>query len=536
KIVRINPAFTNITGFEEKDALGKNHRFSKSGRHDKAFYERMWRDIKEKDHWEGEIWDRKKNGEIYPKYLSINSIKNSFGKVEYYIGIFRDITQKKETEKRLHNLAFYDPLTNLPNRSFFHERMKHDIDVSERNRSMMALFFIDLDRFKQVNDTLGHASGDDLLVEISQRIKYTLRSSDTLSRLGGDEFTVVVMNLEHPEDAGTLAQKIIDVVEKPITLKDQEVFVGASIGIAVYPDDGNTIETLTKKADTAMYRAKESGRGIFRFYSEEMSVQNEKRLLLETMLRNAVSNEEFELYYQPKINLNSGKIIGSEALIRWVHPEKGIINPGDFIPLAEETNLILDISNWVIRAACKNQKEWQKSGREMLTVALNLSGKQFANTNLAEEILAIVLEHDLNPQYIELEITETVAMDDIEKTIEILRNLRKADFSLSIDDFGTGYSSLAYLKKMPITSLKVDQHFVRDIDVDADDLAIATTIISMGKNLNLKVVAEGIEKKEHYRLLKNRSCDLGQGYYFSQPLTYQEFIDLVDTNPTFSDK
>jgi diguanylate cyclase (GGDEF)-like protein len=438
-----------------------------------------------------------------------------------------DISQQKAAEEKLEKLAFYDPLTQLPNRALFRERLNQEILLSKRSQVQSGLFFIDLDHFKHVNDTLGHDYGDELLIQVASRLGSCLRESDTVCRLGGDEFTVILAGVHKIEDVGHIAKTIIEQLQTVFNVNGSEVFIGGSIGIAICPENGEDFETLTKNADIAMYRAKESGRGTYKFFTKDMDEKNSIRLALEGDLRMAVEKEQLTVYYQPKIDIASGKIHSMEALVRWVHPVKGIISPGDFIPLAEETGLIIPLGEWVLRESCRQLKQWWDGGMPNIRVAVNLSGLQFQAPNLVEKVNAILEETGLPATGLELEITESMAMDGVEKAIEIVQKLRNLGVQISIDDFGTGYSSLSHLKKFPLHAVKIDQSFVRDLTNDSDDAAIVASILSLAKAMNLRVVAEGVENIEQLKYLKDRDCSEVQGFYFSKPVPAQEFKDLM---------
>ena len=526
----INQAFTNITGYEREELIGKNTSINKSGRHDKEFYKDMWQKLLESGHWSGEIWDRKKCGAIYPKWLSISAIYDDNGKILRYAGIFNDISDQKETEKELKYLAFYDPLTKLPNRSLFSEHLKQALANCQRNAKKAAVMFIDLDRFKDVNDSLGHTVGDELLIQVAQRIHTRLRSNDTVSRLGGDEFTITLTDITNEESIASIGQEIIDGFQTPFTLFGNEIFVGCSIGIAVYPADGNNTEQLLKNADTAMYHAKELGRGRYQFFEEEMNETVLRRVSLERNLRNALNSEQFVLHYQTKHNLITKEVIGMEALIRWNHPEEGLISPAEFIPVAEQSDLIVSLGEWVLNTACKHAKEWQAKGLRFHRVAVNLSPKQFQMPYLLDLINATLKAHNLSPEYLELEITEGVVMDNPDEAINILHEIRDMGVHLSIDDFGTGYSSLAYLKKFPIDTLKIDQSFIRDLTIDSDDAAIVESVISMAKSLQVGVIAEGVETQEQVDFLKLRGCNEAQGYYLSKPIPHEQIMEKLSAS------
>ncbi|MDH4318757.1 MAG: EAL domain-containing protein, partial [Desulfobulbaceae bacterium] len=525
-IIEVNPSHERLTGYRAEEVIGQNPRMMKSGRHDEQFYVEMWKTIIDTGSWEGEIWDRRKNGEIYPKWLTINTIGEPQRGKGYYVGIFTDISYYKETEKQLERLAFYDPLTGLPNRALFRDRLTHQMTECKRMGGILALFFIDLDRFKYVNDSLGHDVGDNLLVQVAKRLAGSVRASDTVSRLGGDEFTVI---LDGKDDfsIGAVADKIIAQLERPFWLKGKEVFIGASIGIALYPADGDNYETLTKNADVAMYHAKESGKGMYKFFTAAMNEKNYERLWMESELRQALEKEQFILYYQPKVSLADNSITGFESLLRWNHPERGLISPLSFIPLAEETGLIVPIGEWVMFQACKQLKEWRRGKYKHLRGAVNLSAKQFADFDLTFKIRGILARVDLPPECLELEITESLAMQDVNQAIAVTTKLHDQGISLSIDDFGTGYSSLSYLKKIPIYSIKIDRAFIKGLVDNKDDDAIVTAITSMAKSLKINVVAEGVENEAQLEFLRRLHCQEVQGFYYSQPVPAEEFAALL---------
>jgi len=444
------------------------------------------------------------------------------GEVVCITGIAEDITARKEVEEQLLHLAHYDTLTDLPNRTLFYDRLQQSLAHSRREDGTAAVIFIDLDRFKLVNDTLGHAAGDHLLQQAARRLKAKLRASDTVGRLGGDEFAVILSDLASADDAGAVAQQLMRVLEQPFELDGREMFITASVGITLFPTDGTDPDTLLKNADAAMYRAKEQGRNTCQFYRAEMNARSVERVSLERHLRRALERGEFLLHYQPQLHLKTGQIIGMEALIRWQHPEMGLVSPAKFIPVAEETGLIVDIGSWVLCTACAQNKAFQEAGLPPITVAVNLSPRQFRQRGLVKSIRAILEDTGLNPRYLELEITESMVMHNAEEVITTLSELEGMRLQLSVDDFGTGYSSLNYLKRFPVHRLKIDQSFVRDIGTDPDDTAIAQSIIALGHSLDLKVLAEGVETAEQLAFLENAHCDEAQGYYFSRPVPAEE--------------
>ncbi|MBF0371213.1 MAG: EAL domain-containing protein [Magnetococcales bacterium] len=528
-IIDVNQAFTNITGFEREEALGENPRIGKSGRHDADFYDQMWTEITNSGKWSGEIWDRRKNGEVYPKWLTINAVHTPDEVITHYVGIFTDISHIKATEQRLEQLAFYDPLTSLPNRMLFRDRLLHEFEAAKRYHKRVGVFFIDLDRFKNVNDTLGHAAGDMLLEVVARRLTECVRSSDTVARLGGDEFTVILADLDGPQEAAPIARNIIKSLMEPVPLDEHKAHIGASIGIAIFPDDGGDFDTITKFADVAMYHAKASGRGNFKFFEGQMNANSIKRAELEKNLRLGLDADEFLLHYQPKLSLSTGKIVGMESLVRWQRADGKMISPADFIPLAEETGLIIPMGEKILRSACIFNKRCMEETGVPLRVAVNLSARQFQQKNLHDLVEKTLQETGLEPKWLELEVTESMMMLDEKQAIATLNRLREIGISIAMDDFGTGYSSLSYLKRFPIQSLKVDQSFVRDITTDPDDAAIVQAIVSMAKSLRLHVVAEGVETEDQAVFLDNITCDELQGYFFSRPLPEADFLKFIQT-------
>ena len=470
-------------------------------------------------------------GESVSPILEINNIifecwysvvLNDKGEVNGLIGVATDITERKHAEKRLVQLANYDSLTGLPNRTLFRDRLMHAVAQAHRKETLVALLFLDLDRFKLINDSLGHHAGDELLKIVSERLLANARETDTVARLGGDEFTVILEGLTSTDDATKVARKILEVMGKPFHLDGHEVFVTTSVGIALFPVDGEDIDELLKNADTAMYRAKEQGRNNYQFYTADMNAKAVEHLIMESSLRHALDRDEFVLHYQPQVDLHSREITGVEALIRWNHPELGLLYPNQFMSLAEETGLIISIGEWVLKSACMQAAQWQKNNLPSMRLAVNLSALQFRMTNLVETVSAALDDSGLDAKYLELEITESFLMDDVNSAISKLCDLACLGVHIAIDDFGTGYSSLSYLKQLPLNTLKIDQSFVRDISSDPDDEAIVEAIIALGQTMHLRVMAEGVESEEQLNFLKSRGCDQAQGFLISHPVTASE--------------
>lgn len=526
-IIEVNPAFEEMAGFSREEVLGQNPRILKSDRHDKAFYDKMWGQLRTNGHWQGEIWDRKKNGEVYPKWLSISAVHDERGKLTHYVAISADISDVKQKQERLEYLAHYDQLTGLPNRRLFNDRLQQAIRQASRSQQQVAIIVIDLDRFKEVNDTLGHSAGDSLLVKVAALLNSNIRNSDTVCRMGGDEFIIMMPAVGGADNVIDIVQKLLSAFAQPFWLNDEAVYITPSIGISMYPYDSKTQETLIKNADTAMYHAKREGRNNFQFYQESMYNDVLERLTLKNRLHQALERGEFQLFYQIKVDTVSEEIVGAEALIRWLHPEDGFISPGRFIPLAEESDLILPIGQWVIREACTQSMMLQKIGLAPIVISVNLSARQLHQQDMPEIIGAILQETGLPAKYLSVEITESMLMQDVEDTLKTLAAIKQMGLSIAIDDFGTGYSSLNYLKRFPIDTLKVDRSFIKDLTKDDDDKTVVVSIIGLAHNMKLEVVAEGVESKEELEFLKAHACDTIQGYYFSKPLPWHDFAALL---------
>ncbi|MEW5755564.1 MAG: EAL domain-containing protein [Pseudomonadota bacterium] len=526
-ILRVNPAFGMITGYRTEEVIGQTPRILRSGVQDDFFYQTMWSALLTTGIWQGELWNRRKEGEVFPVREHINAVVDDTGQTVHYISIFSDITEKKLSEERIYHLAHYDALTELPNRTMFHSHFDQAVVRAKRTGKKLAVLFLDLDGFKLINDTLGHQVGDALITKVAKRLRNVVRLEDTVARLGGDEFTLLLEDMDNPQDAGKIAQKILDVITTPFLLESREIVVTTSIGISTYPEDGKDIQTLLKHADTAMYRAKELGRNNYQFFTAEMNARTLARLNMETHLRKALERGEFSLAYQPLVDAVSGGIIGGEALLRWHHPEQGMIAPDTFIPVAEESGLIIPIGAWVLREVGAQHMRWRTQGLRAPRIAVNLSARQFLREEPDKLIAQILEETGMPPESLELEITESMLMDRIDETIVTLKRLKAMGVYLAVDDFGTGYSSLAYLKRFPIHKLKIDRSFVCDITRDQDDAAIVKGTIALAHSLNLTVLAEGVETAAQREFLQRYGCDQMQGFYFSRPLAAEDFAQLL---------
>ncbi|MEA1989497.1 MAG: EAL domain-containing protein [Pseudomonadota bacterium] len=524
QIISVNQSFTDILGYTEEDILGKTPKKIRSGKHDKSFYKEMWQEINENGLWKGEIWNRHKSGILIPEWLTITKLNNEAGEVERYIGVFADISKLKASEAELSYLASHDILTDLPNRRNLMASIDYARLQSNRVNNCFAILMIDLDRFKEVNDSFGHSIGDEVLVHVSSLLKAALRETDLVARLGGDEFAILASNLHDSEDAGVLARSLIEKVSQTFTLTNgTQISVGCSVGISLYPEHSSTSEELMQQADTALYLSKQKGRGNFEYFTSEMTIKAQNRIKIETELKNALNNNELRVYFQPQVDIQSGKIKGAEALIRWQHPERGIVSPIEFIPIAEESALIADIGEWVLIETCRQAKEWLDKKHDGLVFAVNVSAKQLVYTNLFDSVMKALSETQLPAEMLELELTESALMLLGDELQHLLDQLRGVGVRIAIDDFGIGYSSLAYLKSIPLDVLKIDKSFVDDIPHNKQGMQIVNTIISMAHNLRLDVLAEGVENEEQKTFLALKGCDFYQGYLTSKPISPNEF-------------
>lgn len=523
RIVAVNRAFSRITGYAPEEVLGRQPSLLRSGRHEDDFYQNMWVSIEDEGFWQGEIWNRRKSGEVYPEWLTVSRVMNDVGEIQNFVGVFSDITQLKHSEARLHHLAHYDALTGLPNRVLLYNRLEHAISLADRHGNRVAVLFLDVDRFKNVNDSLGHPAGDALLITLARRLSSRVRKDDTLARVGGDEFVVVMEELDRPEQAAELAQDMIELVSQPLKLEGgEEVYIGASIGISLYPDNAQDSHGLIRNADAAMYQSKESGRNTFRYYSEELTRLARDRLELEARLRRGLERNELEVYYQPQVKAGDGALCGVEALVRWRSGGE-LIGPERFIPLAEDTGLVVPLGEWVLAEACRQLSRWRRHGLTGFNVSVNLSPRQFRQRDLVEKLQAMLVENALDGSLLELEITEGAITESPEEAVLCMQALKRLGVRLSIDDFGTGYSSLAYLKRFPIDKLKIDQSFVNGLGRPGDDREIASAIIAMGRNLGLTVLAEGVETPDQRDFLVDSGCDCFQGFLYAEAMPVADF-------------
>jgi diguanylate cyclase (GGDEF)-like protein/PAS domain S-box-containing protein len=516
RFVSVNRSFTEITGYSPEEVIGHTPRLLKSGRQDAAFYRALWQQLKEYGHWQGEIWNRRKSGEIYPEWLSISTVRDERGDIANYIGIFSDITERKAQEAQINRLAFFDPLTHLPNRALLMDRLKQGLANADRNGGRVGVIFMDLDRFKEINDTQGHEAGDRVLIEVARRFQATLRQGETLARLGGDEFVVLIDSADQAAVA-IVAERLQQALAKPIAVQGRAFAVGVSAGIAFYPEDGATTEELIKQADIAMYRAKQSGGG-YRFYRAEMSRALVERIGLAERLRIALAAGALQLFYQPQVSLATGQLVGAEALLRWRDASEGWISPAKVVALAEEHGMMAELGTWVLRTACRQLRDWQRAGIDLPgRLAVNISIRELEACDFPDRAAGVLGAMEVERTQIELELTESSLLQNAHGALRAMHALREQRFSLAIDDFGIGYSSLSYLTRFPVQKLKIDASFVRNLLRDKQDYTLVQTIIAMGHSLGLRVIAEGIEESAHAELLLAMGCAEGQGYYYGPP-------------------
>ncbi|MET3213211.1 UNVERIFIED_ORG: diguanylate cyclase (GGDEF)-like protein/PAS domain S-box-containing protein [Burkholderia territorii] len=526
RIERVNQAFTRLTGYSEDEVIGRNPGLLSSGRQTPDFYKQLWHSLTTDGHWQGEIWNRRKTGELFLEYLTITSIRDSAGEISHYAAIFSDITQRRQAEERLGYLATHDVLTNLANRMLFEERLAHAISHAKRFGRKVAVMYLDLDRFKLINDTLGHNAGDEVLKTVAERIVANVRANDTVARMGGDEFALVLEEIDDVRDVGRVARKLLDEVGRAIDIGDREIFVTPSIGISIYPDDGTAAEDLILLADQAMYGAKSRGRNVFQFFESKMTSSAIEQLETLGELHRALEQNEFRLFYQPQYDLASGRIVGMEALLRWLHPHRGLVPPGDFIGLAERSALIVPIGRWVLHEACRQARRWLDEGFEFGRVSVNVSARQCFTDHFLSDLTTILSETALPAEYLQLELLESMAMNTREEIGILLRELATRGISLAIDDFGTGYSSLVYLKDLPVDTLKIDRSFLTNCGSGSTDDAIVRAIVAMGRALGLDVVMEGVETAKQLAFLQEIGCHQGQGFLFARPQPADQLVGV----------
>ena len=532
RIIRVNRAFTRLTGYSAEEAIGQTPAMLQSGRQDAEFYSGMWETIACDKYWQGEIWNRRKNGEIFPEQLTITAVTDADGQATHYVAVYVDITLQKEAELQIHQLAFYDPLTKLPNRSLFHDRLRHALTHSVRNNIHGAIMFLDLDNFKTLNDTHGHNIGDLLLIEVAKRLQDCARSDDTVARLGGDEFVIILGDLSQDAQqavaqAKTVGEKVLASLNQPFNLPGLQHHSSSSIGINLFRGNEVSMDDLLKQADSAMYQAKSAGRNTLRFFDPAMQAALEARSVMEADLRQALALQQLKLYYQIQVN-EQGVVVGAEALLRWQHPERGLVVPIEFISLAEDTGLIVPIGKWVLQTACAQLKVWQADPlTRHLQLAVNVSARQFRQPEFVDQVLETLKETGVDPRKLKLELTESLVLDNIAGSIDKMQALRNTGLSFSMDDFGTGQSSLVYLKRLPLDQIKIDQSFVCDITTDPSDAVIVQTIIGMANNLGLEVIAEGVATEQQRDFLGRNGCRLYQGYLFGEPVPIEDFQILA---------
>ena len=521
-IVHVNRAFMEITGYQCEDVMGQRPSLFKSGRHSAHFYQQMFQALESTGEWSGEIWNRRKSGEVYPQWQTIRVIHDDQGKVSHYVAVFSDISAMKNSEHELAHLAHHDPLTDLPNRLLFTDRAEQALASAQVHKRGCALLLMDLDHFKIINDSLGHNVGDQLLKLVAERLSGLFGPGVTLARLGGDEFAVLAESCPQVVQAAALAQRMLNAMKDPFIFDGNQLFISASIGISLFPSDALSAEQLLRNADSALFKAKSAGREGYALYTEELTAHAQHRVEIAGELRRALDQHELRVYYQPVDEMKDSRMGGGEALVRWQHPERGLVPPGEFIPIAERTGLIADIDAWVMDQACRQMCQWLADGAPLSFIAINVSSRLFARRELYEQVAQVLHATGLDPAFLELEVTESAVMDDPEVALEQLHRLRELGLRLAIDDFGTGYSSLLRLKRLPVQKLKIDQGFVAGLPWDEDDAAIVRVVIALAKSMGMQVHAEGIEQVEQARFLLDQECDMGQGYWFGRPMPADE--------------
>jgi diguanylate cyclase (GGDEF)-like protein/PAS domain S-box-containing protein len=534
RIRKVNPAFTGITGWHEADVVGRRDSMLSAGREESGLAEEMQTALDTGGMWVGELWSRRRDGEVYPENRTVVAVRDAQGRLRHYVSMFSDISAEKFAAERIHRLAHYDATTELPNRVLLQDRLLNAINRAARAEGRLALLFLDLDGFKLINDTLGHAAGDEVLRLVGVRLTSRLRKADIVARIGGDEFAVVLSDISHPGDVQAICDQLLAVITEPYELSGQENRVTTSIGIAMYPDDGSDVQTLLKHADAAMYQAKEHGKNRYAYYEPEMNRRAEERLQMTRQLRYALERDEFRLCYQPQYDLASGRLVGVEALIRWQAEDGSWVPPMRFIPVAEDCGLIVGIGNWVLREACRQAQQWRGQGLDFGRISVNVSGRQFQDEGLQAAVAQALAESGLPGSRLELEITESWVMEGPYRAETQLRLVHEMGVSLVIDDFGVANSSMAYIKRFPVQKLKIDRSFIRDIPADADDAAIVSAIIAMGHSLGLKVVAEGVETAEQSAFLRGTGCDEVQGFLYGRPVPSDELNVLLLYSPTLA--
>ncbi|WP_019408450.1 phosphodiesterase DibA [Pseudomonas psychrophila] len=521
-IVHVNRALVEITGYTVEEVLGRRPNMFKSGHHGPEFYQAVFKALKDNGDWQGEIWNRRKSGEIFPQWQTVRAINDSQGQLSHYVAVFTDISAIKKSQSELARLVHHDPLTELPNRLLFTDRTEQALVTAQRHTSGCALLIIDLDHFKIINDSLGHNVGDLLLKGVSDRLQGVFGKGFTVARLGGDEFAVLIENCATDSQAEALAQQVLEVMKAAFDIEKHQLFISASVGISVFPSDAQNAEQLLRNADSALFKAKNAGREGYALYTEELTVHALNRIEVASDLRRALEQHELRVYYQPVHDLNSSRLIGVEALVRWQHPLRGLVPPGEFIPIAERTGLIAEIDAWVLEQACWQMCQWQSAGVDLSFVAVNISSRLFARPELYTLVSTVLADTGLDPALLELEVTESAVMDDSQGALEQMHRLRALGLRLAIDDFGTGFSSLLRLKRLPVQKLKIDQGFVAGLPEDNDDVAIVRAVIALSQSMGLQVHAEGIEQIEQAQFLLNLNCNLGQGYWFGRPMPASE--------------